>query len=264
MGMQGLSEARELPNELPNVRVRLVTSKGSTFDGHDASVSLLLVDGVCHGRAQTSGKAVSNTCVREGFLGSTTLLARSDSNRLSNMGLEAAMQSQLASQRQMRSTQAHSSSSYSETINAQDRAPGSAELMTTQSLVKSTALSRVGPASDEQGVYKQPEAELDEVVFEALLPSFADVINRNLQEDVQQLHQQLKTSQVDLASHERRISMISNHMHVCCLSSSCCEISCCQRHRLNSFLWGITLQQFRWAPGGKSTSRDVSVLNFSS
>ena len=206
------------------------------FDGQDASVSLLLVDGVCHGRAQTFGKAVSNTCVREGFLGSTTLMARSNSTRLSNTGLEAAMQSQLARERQMRSMQAHSSSSYDETINAQDRAPGSAELMTTQSVVKSTALSRVGPASDEQGVYKQPEAELDEIVFEALLPSFADVINRNLQENVQQLHQQLKISQGDLASHERRISMISNHMHVCCLSSSCCEISCCQRHRLNSFM----------------------------
>ena len=219
MGMHSSSEA----TELPNIRVRLVTSKDSMFDGQDASVSLLLVDGVFHGRAQTSGKGVSDKCVREGRLGSTTLLERSESTQLANTGLEAAMQSHLASERQMRSLQAHSSSSYIKTINAQYRAPGSAEWMTTLSVVKSTALSRVGPASDEQGVSKQPEAELDEVVFEALLPSFADVINRNLQENIQQLHQQLKSSQGELASHERRISMISNHMHVRCLSSSCCE-----------------------------------------
>ena len=54
----------------------------------------------------------------------------------------------------------------------------------------------------------------DDCAFEALLPAFASGDNVELQAAIQQLHHQLKSSQKELCGHERRISMIMNHMQV--------------------------------------------------
>ena len=54
----------------------------------------------------------------------------------------------------------------------------------------------------------------DGCAFEALLPAFASGDNMELQASIQQLHHQLTGSQKELCGHERRISMIVDHMQV--------------------------------------------------
>ena len=57
----------------------------------------------------------------------------------------------------------------------------------------------------------------DICAFEALLPAFACSHNIELQASIQQLHHQLTSSQKELCGHERRISMIVDHMQVALL-----------------------------------------------
>ena len=54
----------------------------------------------------------------------------------------------------------------------------------------------------------------DDCAFEALLPAFACGDNKELQATIQQLHYQLTSSQKERCGHERRISMIVEHMQV--------------------------------------------------
>ena len=54
----------------------------------------------------------------------------------------------------------------------------------------------------------------DGCTFEALLPAFACSDNRELQATIQQLHNQLTSSQKELCGHERRINIIVGHMQV--------------------------------------------------
>ena len=56
--------------------------------------------------------------------------------------------------------------------------------------------------------------EVDEILFEALLPGFATRGVRDIQTCIQQLHRKLATSNKELSSHEQRIGVISEHLKV--------------------------------------------------
>jgi len=56
--------------------------------------------------------------------------------------------------------------------------------------------------------------ELDEFVFEALLPSFASSQNRAMQVSIQQLHQTLANSHKQFSYHKQRIDIMTYHMKV--------------------------------------------------
>jgi len=57
-------------------------------------------------------------------------------------------------------------------------------------------------------------SELDEFVFEALLPSFASSQNRAMQVSIQQLHQTLANSHKQFSDHKQRIDIMTYHMKV--------------------------------------------------
>ena len=58
------------------------------------------------------------------------------------------------------------------------------------------------------------DSEVNELVFEALLPGFATQSVRDIQACVQQLHLQLATSNKELSSHQQRIDVIFEHLKV--------------------------------------------------
>ncbi len=58
------------------------------------------------------------------------------------------------------------------------------------------------------------DSEVDEVLFEALLPSFVTEGVRDIQACIQQLHLQLASSKKELSSHEQRLDIISEHLKV--------------------------------------------------
>ena len=66
----------------------------------------------------------------------------------------------------------------------------------------------------ERGAISSVQLVQDDCAFEALLPAFASSDNIELQASIQQLHHQLTSSQKELCGHERRISMIVDHMQV--------------------------------------------------
>ena len=65
-----------------------------------------------------------------------------------------------------------------------------------------------------RGAISSVQLMQDDRGFEALLPAFASGDNMELQASIQQLHHQLTSSQKELCGHERRISMIVDHMQV--------------------------------------------------
>ena len=58
------------------------------------------------------------------------------------------------------------------------------------------------------------DSDVDDLLFEALLPGFADQNVRDLQAVIQQLHRQLASGYKELSGHEQRVDVIFEHLKV--------------------------------------------------